>query len=40
MFRDLREPEIIIYDDRIKEKQLEHRPPEGWRIIVKDFEMS
>ncbi len=38
MFRELRSPEVIIFDDKLVKYLKKNAPPEGWRLKVKKLE--
>ncbi len=35
MFREMRMPPLLVFDDRLKRVLEESRPPEGWGIILR-----
>ena len=34
MFRELRSPDLLIFDDKVEKYLKKYRPPEGWAITV------
>ncbi len=38
MFRELRSPEVIVFDYKVVDYLKKNKPPEGWRIKVKKLE--
>lgn len=38
MFRELKSPDVLIFDDKIIKFLKKYRPPEGWGIKVRKLE--